>query len=270
MTVTPKENKNNKFQQRQLWVQIGLLIATTCAFIAAAIYAHIANTQRSVMEETFKEIQKQTASAEKSADAARSAATTSENTFNQNTRFAHSTLEEMRKQSRAMKVAANASKEAAKSSEIQARTSEHNTDIAQQAVRPYVGFRMEMEILEIDKPVTVQVKFLNEGNSPAIVKGKGDIIVNDTETITFDYTGALPFGEAFVLPHKDKPLMITPPKMLTPKQIKMIQQGKIYLFVYGKGSYSGGGGTYPFEFCGLYRSESKQFADCTTLPWKRN
>ena len=76
-----KDSKGYRLQRAQLRVQIGLLIATTLTFIAAIIYAGIAHKQWSTMDKTFKEIQKQTISAEKSANAAKSAAETAKETL---------------------------------------------------------------------------------------------------------------------------------------------------------------------------------------------
>jgi hypothetical protein len=67
------KNKDYRLQRAGLRVQKGLLIATALTFLSAIIYAGIAHKQWSTMDKTFQEIQKQTISAQTSANAAKSA-----------------------------------------------------------------------------------------------------------------------------------------------------------------------------------------------------
>ena len=101
-------NKKYRLQWWQFWVQVGLFLATTSAFIAAAYYAHIANEQWKTMNNTYNEIKKQTTSAETSAAAAAITAKTAENTFKLNK---DSLLKEIQKQTKAMQDSADSTKE---------------------------------------------------------------------------------------------------------------------------------------------------------------
>ena len=84
---TDHEN-GNRLQRFHLKVQIGLLIATTLAFIAAAIYAEIAYKQWCTMNATFKEIEKQTAASKTSAEAAVNAVQVAKDTLKTNIEMA--------------------------------------------------------------------------------------------------------------------------------------------------------------------------------------
>jgi len=56
--------KTQRFQRKSLRVQWWLFGATAAAFVAAAIYANVARLQKNTMDDTFKEMQKQTAQAQ--------------------------------------------------------------------------------------------------------------------------------------------------------------------------------------------------------------
>src|ERR1019366_631779 len=73
---TEHQKQERRFQNRSLFVQWALFIATASAFVAAAVYAHIASQQKHTMENTLAEVIKQTKSADISAKAAESAAKT--------------------------------------------------------------------------------------------------------------------------------------------------------------------------------------------------
>jgi len=76
----------SKFERLSLIVQIALVFAAIGAFIAAAIYACIANKQLSTMNTTLHEIKKQTTASQQSAGAAQKAAEVAEQTLTANTR----------------------------------------------------------------------------------------------------------------------------------------------------------------------------------------
>jgi hypothetical protein len=71
---TERQKQERRFQNRSLFVQWALFIATAGAFVAAAVYAHVAAQQKDAMENTLAEVIKQTGSADISAKAAKRAA----------------------------------------------------------------------------------------------------------------------------------------------------------------------------------------------------
>ena len=75
------DSKNYRLQKWHLRVQFAVFFVASCAAAAAIYYAHVAHKQWEVMNKTYGEIQKQTTSAEISANAARKSADIAEDTM---------------------------------------------------------------------------------------------------------------------------------------------------------------------------------------------
>lgn len=153
------QKKGYRLQRCYLKVQIGLLIATTLAFIAASIYAWVAYRQWCTMDATFKEVEKQTAATIKSSNAATDAVKVAKDTLDMQKDSVEKTLAEMKAQSKAMQLAA---KTAQQSADIAERNLQVARDTFNAANRPYVGVNavgvIHAGTHEVGEPVSSKIQ----------------------------------------------------------------------------------------------------------------
>lgn len=163
-------------------------------------------------------------------------------------------LEVMNKQAEAAKIAAEAAQK--------------SVDVAERSLivsmRPYVEVGARLKTFELDRQAEIELILFNEGNSIA-----ENVFINYTMTIT-DLPG-LPTAKEFfktapikVLPHKAMPILVFS-KIMWEQPYNAIRYGPAKFFCFGNGSYSGLGGTYPLEFCFVYRKETRALGNCADL-----
>jgi hypothetical protein len=142
------KSKSDRFQWWRLWIQVGLLLATTGAFCAAAYYASIASR-------TLTQIQKQTISAQTGAAAAKSAADTASETLNE-------TKRSTRRGEDITRIAANAAK---KSADVAEKTMTG-------AQRPWLSVRLStgggLTFDDQGGVIPISFRIKNIGRSPAL------------------------------------------------------------------------------------------------------
>ncbi len=241
-----KGDKNNRLQWWQLWVQIGLFVATTGAFIAAAYYAHIAEKQWKTMDDTFKEIKKQTGSAEKSAGAAESAAKTAENTFKLNK---DNLLTEIKKQTKAMQDSSIYIRDTMKQS---GKALDASIDIARTDQRAWIGTITvsPAQLKDTDNkpiylkegsPATFGVEIINSGKSPALNVTSTIAVSIRRNNVKFSDPHLTPWGVVSMRVIQPQGHDMLPTRPLTPPPtnsvIESIKSGENILYLFGVITY---------------------------------
>lgn len=132
-----------------------------------------------------------------------------------------------------------------------------------ETMRPHVGVVVNLENgLFADLPIVVQIEFHNEGNSPTDIVGETNLVVSKAQGINRDFDGADPFEVSNVLPHKPSTVVVISKGTLTADQVQGIENGDLFFYFFGKGSYSGIGGPYPIEFSVAWIPKRDAFAHC--------
>ncbi len=161
---------------------------------------------------------------------------------------------------------ADASITQAQAGQASARAAEQSASVAQQSMivgtRPYVAVAITPSgIVAANRPVGMQLRFINDGNSPAYeTTAQIQLVITDSPTVperllephagTFSET--MLFQPTTIQPHRDTTVTMTSGTPLTSADFEAITHVEKFLLLNSEGSYKGVGGSQPIKACWRY------------------
>jgi hypothetical protein len=170
-------------------------------------------------------------------------------------------------QVKAAQIQADASSAAAKSAEISAKAAQTGVETTKSGIlisnRAYISVdKMRfLNPLEANKPVVLIFEFVNDGNSSAEINGAGSHFL-DASLRECRYADRA-FKKIMVSPKSPRTQLIDiSPKGFSQSEFDDIQQGRRYLQICTRITYTTLDKDYPYENWSYYFPEMKTFLEC--------
>jgi hypothetical protein len=241
------------------------LLLTGVIAIATVLYCGFSGWQLYVIHSGGEDTRKLAQAAKEQANTMQAQLKTMQdqaNSMRVQTNTLSESLIETRKSVNASEKQADASLSQANTSQASARAAQESARIAQESMvassRPYVTAVVgEFSVSDPGEVVKVQVKFVNDGNSPAEVTAlmqlrlldfplsPGHIIRADSN----QFSSVMSIQPSTIPPHKEINANVYSNVSLTPSEWEQVKAYKKFLIIYGEGSASGLGGKVPVRFC---------------------
>jgi len=157
-----------------------------------------------------------------------------------------------------------------KAANAQARASEKSSQIASRALvvgaQAYLDVALELPKIVPDEETEFNVTIINEGNSPATLDLRWGLRFTEKyEMPIFDYSGVAAYiPHTYILPKNSRRLVLIG-RAFTPDEVSKISDGKLYIFLSGKGEFLTVGQRQSMTFCYVYYGKLKSWGDCAEL-----